>query len=484
MATSIAKLSKSFFVKILVGIIILPFLFWGMGDVFRGGNQNVIATIDSKKISTQEFMTYLNNSNLDKDQIKNLAKSNLMNQILSEFIGKKVMALEIDRLKITVSDSSLRNIIKNEKIFFKDKKFSRTKYEKFLLKSGTNAPSFETNITKQESRRQFLDSIAGGMSIPHVLIEKAYKKENQVKTIRYIDLNNYHSQKNYSEKEINEIYNKNENLFTKKVKSIQFAELKPEIISGSSEFNETFFKKLDIIENKVLDGQSFDETIKKNNLNAINIESIDANMMDINSKEVKNISEKLFKKVFQISNEQTPEIIKIDNNFFLAEIKSVKITKKSVNDPDVKKAIKNQLSFKNKINNNSSIMKDISMGGFNESKIETFANENKLNIKNYKISNLKQNDIFNEGFIKQIFLIKDGETNLLTDSKLEKNFLIFSKNTEFKKIKKDSNEYEQYKAKAKLELVNNIYKTFDDNLNQRYKVELNKKAIDRVKNSL
>ena len=62
-------------------------------------------------------MTYLNNSNLDKDQIKNLAKSNLMNQILSEFIGKKVMALEIDRLKITVSDSSLRNIIKNEKIF-------------------------------------------------------------------------------------------------------------------------------------------------------------------------------------------------------------------------------------------------------------------------------------------------------------------------------------------------------------------------------
>ena len=49
MSTSIGKLSKSFFVKVLVGIIILPFIFWGMGDVFRGGNQNVIATIDSKK---------------------------------------------------------------------------------------------------------------------------------------------------------------------------------------------------------------------------------------------------------------------------------------------------------------------------------------------------------------------------------------------------------------------------------------------------
>ena len=98
MATSIGKLSKSFFIKLLVGIIILPFVFWGMGDVFRGGNQNVIATIDSKKVSTQEFMTYLNNSNLDKDQIKNLAKSNLMNQILSEFIGKKVMAAAAQNL--------------------------------------------------------------------------------------------------------------------------------------------------------------------------------------------------------------------------------------------------------------------------------------------------------------------------------------------------------------------------------------------------
>ena len=82
MATSIGKLSKSFFVKLLVGIIILPFVFWGMGDVFRGGNQNVIATIDSKKVSTQEFMNYLRRLNLNEAQIKNLPKTNLMEKIL------------------------------------------------------------------------------------------------------------------------------------------------------------------------------------------------------------------------------------------------------------------------------------------------------------------------------------------------------------------------------------------------------------------
>ena len=112
MATSIGKFSKSFFLKLLVGIIILPFVFWGMGDVFRGGNQNVIATIDSKKISTQEFMNYLILLNLDKNEIKRLNNSDLMEKILSDYIGRKVMTFEIEKSGILVNDNSLRNIIK------------------------------------------------------------------------------------------------------------------------------------------------------------------------------------------------------------------------------------------------------------------------------------------------------------------------------------------------------------------------------------
>ena len=123
MLTSIGKFSKSFFVKLLVGIIILPFVFWGMGDVFRGGNQNVIASIDSEKVSTQEFVEYLRRLNLPENQIKNLPKTDLIEKILSEYIGKKVMALEIEKLGITITDNALRDIIKNDQLFIKEKKF-------------------------------------------------------------------------------------------------------------------------------------------------------------------------------------------------------------------------------------------------------------------------------------------------------------------------------------------------------------------------
>jgi len=218
MATSIGKLSKSFLLKLLVGIIILPFVFWGMGDVFRGGNQNVIATVDSNKISTQEFVNYINQLNLNEKQIKNLSKSDLVEQILSDYIGKKVMSLEIEKLGVVVSDNSLRKIIKNDKSFFKDGKFSRTEYEKFLIKSGITAPQFEANIIEQEKRRQFLSSLAGGIVIPEILVEKEFRKENQAKTIQYIDLDKYHSKNKPSEKDIKELYERNKNVFFTELK--------------------------------------------------------------------------------------------------------------------------------------------------------------------------------------------------------------------------------------------------------------------------
>ena len=75
-----------------------------------------------------------------------------MEKVLSEYIGRKVMALEIERSKITINDNALRNIIKNDRLFFKNDKFSRTEYEKFLLKSNISAPSFEQNIVEPISQ--------------------------------------------------------------------------------------------------------------------------------------------------------------------------------------------------------------------------------------------------------------------------------------------------------------------------------------------
>ena len=55
--------------------------------------------------------------NLNKEQIKNLSKTDLIEQILSDYIGKKVMSLEIEKLGVVVSDNALRDLIKNDKFY-------------------------------------------------------------------------------------------------------------------------------------------------------------------------------------------------------------------------------------------------------------------------------------------------------------------------------------------------------------------------------
>ena len=55
-------------------IVILPFVMWGMGDVFRSGKQNVLLEINEEKINSKEFITYL-------QKMKNLFILMVENQI-------------------------------------------------------------------------------------------------------------------------------------------------------------------------------------------------------------------------------------------------------------------------------------------------------------------------------------------------------------------------------------------------------------------
>jgi peptidyl-prolyl cis-trans isomerase D len=483
MATSIGKLSKSFFIKLLVGIIILPFVFWGMGDVFRGGNQNVVATVGSEKISTQEFMNYLRQINLNEEQIKSLPKTDLVEQIISQYIGRKVMALEIENIGVVVNDNALRNIIKNDKLFFKDNKFSRTEYEKFLLKSGITAPQFEANIVEQEKRRQFLSSLAGGIVIPETLITQEFRKENQTKIIQYIDLEKYHAKNKPTKEDIEKLYERNKNIFFVEFKSVQYAEIKPDLVSGNSDYDEAFFKQLDNIENQVLDGKPFDETSKENNLKIIAIDKVNAKKEDFNKNKINNIPDALFNKIYNIKSTKSPEVINLEGKYYLAEISNIEKKNKLINDPEVQEALNAQINFKDKIEKNTAIAKDIGLGAYDGNNFKKFADDNGLEVKNYKLSSLKQNDIFGEGLIKRIFLTKDNETNLITNSTLTKTFLISTKKTEYKDLNKSGNDYEKYEAKARLNLINKIYKSYDDSVNKKYKVELNQRTIDRVKNS-
>ena len=94
MLGSIRKFTKSFVAKIFIAIIALPFLLWGMGDVFRSGKQNVLVEINDEKISTKEFITYIQKIKLSKKEIENIGKSKILDHILTNYISEKIINIE------------------------------------------------------------------------------------------------------------------------------------------------------------------------------------------------------------------------------------------------------------------------------------------------------------------------------------------------------------------------------------------------------
>ena len=172
MLGSIRKFSSSIFAKVFLFIVAIPFVFWGMGDVFRSGNQNTIVKIDKEKISTKDFVEYLDHYTDPREELNEAVLENK----LANFIGDQLLEKEIENFKIILSKNSLSKVIKNEKIFQKDGNFSRTEYEKFLVTNGLSAVTFEKNILSQYKKKQIHDLVSGGILPSEFLVGVIYDK--------------------------------------------------------------------------------------------------------------------------------------------------------------------------------------------------------------------------------------------------------------------------------------------------------------------
>ena len=484
MLTSIKKVTKSVLAKILIAIIILPFLFWGMGDVFRTGNQNVVVTIDSEKVSAQNFVEYVNRLNLSEQQRNDIAKTDLLDKILSDYVGKKIIALEIAYQGVRLNNRSLKDIITTDKTFKKDNKFSRTEYEKFLLKSGINATTFEKNVAAQEKKRQFLTFLSEGINLPEFLVEKEYANENQIKTIQYLELDSLYKNYLIPEEEIIKTYESNKNLFTQDFKKITYVELLPNNLTGLQEYNESYFEKIDEIENAILDGGKMTDFVREFNLSLVVLNEVNRTKKDKAGKVIAKINDDLFMKIFSFKNLNKPALINVNNKYYLSEVLNVDKITRTLDDKKIKEAIVSQLKTKHIIESNTKIVKDMSEGMFNNEHFKKFSKENNLEIKKITIKDIKNETVFNSSMIKEIFKINDGNLQLITDSLLTKNYIILAEKTERLQFDRNIKDYEQYKAKAKLSLANQIYITFDETINNKYNVNINKKVLNRIKNTL
>ena len=259
--------TKSKLAGVLVAIIIVPFVFWGMGSVFSGGNTNNVAKINNNSISTKDLIDHINRSRINPDYIKENLENNILDNILNDLISKDLMSMEYDNLNVGISDRSLKLNLQNQISFLdNNKNFSRLKYEKFLLENNIIAPEFENRLRNSELRKRLVNYIGGGIKSPYFLQNKTYIKENKKINIQYYDLDNAYD-KDVSDVEINNYINKNEKNLKDAYIDVSYARIEPVNLIEIEEFNEEFYKKIDEIENDILNEVSLEDIANKNGIN-------------------------------------------------------------------------------------------------------------------------------------------------------------------------------------------------------------------------
>ena len=481
MLGTLRKFSSTILAKVLLFIIAIPFVFWGMGDLFSSGNQNTIVKIGDAKIQTKEFINFIkynapntNNGILDKKIIEKL---------LSNFIGEKLIALEVKSLDITLSDKSLSKIIKNEKLFMKENKFSRTEYEKFLIKNNLSATSFESNISNRAKKDQLLKFISGGIVPPFFLVNAQFNTINQKRYVQVINLNDIFDKKlNFSQNIIKNYYEKNKNNFKKSFKKIKFIKLDPNNLSDGVEYNELFFQKIDEIDDMVIEGQSLSFIKEKYNLNLTKDITLDEVGKNLDSSETNNFLDELAKQTSNMNEINLTKLIEFKNDFYLIEIAEINTKQINIDNADVRKEIVKKLKNIEKRKLMSNLINKINQNNFKKNDFDKFSNDENVKIQEIKIESQNDNKIFKKDLIHQIYMFSDKKVVLVADIGLTENFLIYIDKIENVNIDKNTKDYENYYNLSKVVLTGNIYDTYDSYLGSKYKININNKALDSVLN--
>ena len=455
---------------ILVGIIIIPFVLWGMGSVFSGGNTNNVAKINNKSISTKDFVEHINNSRLNNEVIRANLDKNILEKILSDLVSRKLLDMEINDLGVLFPEKSLIKSIKSNNTFHDEKNiFSRLKYEKFLLENNLTAPDFEIKLKQRLLKKNLFNYISGGIKSPYFLNNIIFIDETKKVELEYFNLNKiYNTEVNDLEIDIfikDNLENLKEDLI-----DFNYIKITPKSLVEIEEFNDEYFKKIDEIENSILNGENINKI--KNNYNL--------NLISKNNYKIHEKDDEILKEIYSNRNGNKTQLIDKNDFFLLFEINKIKKILPSKKDVAFINKVKEMMIMKRKFDLHQEIFKKIQDKKLKDDDFLKIS-KNSNNVENILINGLVDNSKFDSESIKLIYSLPKESFILVTDD--GKNIYLGKiKNIYSKKLGRDDKSKNEYYIKSNENIINNIYTSYDFSLNEKYKVKIFNNTIDRVKN--
>ncbi|RMF10730.1 MAG: hypothetical protein D6763_05025 [Alphaproteobacteria bacterium] len=182
MLNAMRRRVSSFLVTILMGLLIASFAIWGIGDVFRTGGGNVIATVGEARITPSAFSREFENEvrrwqqQLGPEFSAAQARSlGIHRQVLARMVSRISFDQAAHDLGLRASDEQVRRYIAENEAFQNSfGTFDRAIYESILARIGYTPASFEEAVRQDLTRDQLLNVIGQSAHAPDILSELLY----------------------------------------------------------------------------------------------------------------------------------------------------------------------------------------------------------------------------------------------------------------------------------------------------------------------
>ncbi|HWB50094.1 MAG TPA: SurA N-terminal domain-containing protein [Stellaceae bacterium] len=174
-------------IKVLFGLLILSFGFWGIytrSPFFQDKSpEAVVATVGSRDIRADQVQAALQpalerlraqlGGALDPAQVKQLG---VLDAVLDQMIDRALLDQEARRLRLDLSDDVIRTAIMSNPAFLgPDGKFSRDQFNQILAANRLTEDGLVTRLQQEIPRGDLLQAITAGVVVPSPVVDAVYR---------------------------------------------------------------------------------------------------------------------------------------------------------------------------------------------------------------------------------------------------------------------------------------------------------------------
>ena len=196
MLNSLRESAGSWIVKIFLGLLVLSFAAWGIGDIFHINPDTAVAEVGETKITQSTYIESFNRDlqNLqrqmggivDTEQARRLG---LPRQTLDRLVGQALYDEAARELGLQVGDDTIRQeILQNPAFRDTTGRFSAALFEQVLSQNGYSEQGYVAVRKAELARQQLSDAIVAGGHLPARMADDIYRHQRQRRVAEIVRL--------------------------------------------------------------------------------------------------------------------------------------------------------------------------------------------------------------------------------------------------------------------------------------------------------